>query len=181
MFSALLFLGAPIASAESEWLRLKMDNIVPLDTSQDIQSFGIGIGKSTQDMGQVEMNVSFSSDQRFDRDTSIPIAWAGSVTNRQIMSTSPLMDTFISFRAGFVAGDRAEKKEDNMVYPFLQLGLGMQIYHHFNQKTYMAMMPEFGFIPGMSYSGDVLSIAAATVAVSVAFGQKNRNNIPIQH
>jgi len=167
-----------ISMAEADWIRIKLDNVIPLESSQDIQAIGVGIGKETTDMGEVEMNVSLSPNQIFDRKESIPMAWSGSVTNRQVMSISPVMDAFISFRAGFVAGDRSETDVDNLYYPFLQLGLGMQVYHRFSRKSYMALMPEFGVIPGMPYSGDLLSIAAATVAVSVAFGKNSTKMQP---
>lgn len=164
---------SPEASAESEWIRVKMENIIPLEKSQAIQAISIGIGKDHVDVGEIELTASISPHQTFDRSAPVPMAWSGSVTNRKVLNISRAMDAFIAFRAGFVVGDRDEKDVDNLYYPFLEISIGMQLYRRISKQSYVAITPEFGFIPGAPYTGSLYTIAAPTVGLSMAFGRQS--------
>ena len=134
----------------------------------------IGIGQKQTDIGEIEITLSIGAKQTIDSDTPIPLVWSGSLTNRQSLQSSDLFNAFISLRVGFITGDRAEENIKNLYYPFLEFGVGMQFYCHINQQYFITIMPEFGLIPGMPYTGDPLSVAAPTVALSMAFGKKNK-------
>ena len=160
------------AQAESEWIRLKVENIIPLNNATDLRAISFGIGKNNADVDDIELSLSILPNQVIDTGAIVPLAWSASVTNRQILRFSSSIEAFLSFRGGFIAGDRKEDGRRNLYYPFLQFGLGMQLYRALTKTTYVAFMPEFGFIPGALYHQKVLSVAAPTIGLSMAIGRR---------
>lgn len=144
-------------------------HIVPVSSSGSIEAAGLSFGTVNEYGGTLEMSFAYSLDNVNLKDnlSEAEDTWMAGIKYRLMLGPSRRANLFLTLHGGFIAGDRVEEDEDNMLHPFAQLGFGLRFLSKSRNGRRVFVAPEWGMMPGSFLSGDLYEPQAFTVGFSV--------------